>query len=253
MPRRKNGCWMRFGSAGGAMQAVLEFAPPLPKTALEEKYSRPELYLICGDDTFQTFVPRRKWSETAAEVDERLRWSDGSLCAAVPQLPEHLQSTGSAISLELDATPERCDGGFGFCGPMRPTAFDLHRSVPEPANGGRTPASRFSARRAKGAKKFYELLGPAGPPHVAVAGLALKGRRCPRCDFRRFGHWIDSARDQLVHHRAAPCGRRRDRLRHTSETTRRRSISEESMPSDLRERGPITKTIEWISRWRRPP
>ncbi len=40
--------------AGGAMQVVMEFDPPLPKSSLEEKYSKPEIYLIGGDDRFET-------------------------------------------------------------------------------------------------------------------------------------------------------------------------------------------------------
>src|SRR5690349_15570012 len=41
-------------AAGGAMHAVLEFDPPLPKSELEARYSKPEIYLVCGDDRFET-------------------------------------------------------------------------------------------------------------------------------------------------------------------------------------------------------
>jgi len=44
--------------AGGATQAVLLFQPPLPKSSLEEKYARPELYLIGGDERFEMDAPR---------------------------------------------------------------------------------------------------------------------------------------------------------------------------------------------------
>jgi len=46
--------------AGVAMHAVFEFEPPLPKSALKKKYSRPEIYLIGGDDQFQSNAP--PWS-----------------------------------------------------------------------------------------------------------------------------------------------------------------------------------------------
>src|SRR5262245_32240283 len=52
-------------NAGGAMHAVMEFDSPLPMSALEEKYCSPELYLICGDDRFETDAPPRRAFETA--------------------------------------------------------------------------------------------------------------------------------------------------------------------------------------------
>ena len=58
------------------MQAVMEFDPPLPKTTFEEKYSGLEIYLIGGDDRFETDAPRRESAESASELDERLRWLD---------------------------------------------------------------------------------------------------------------------------------------------------------------------------------
>jgi hypothetical protein len=43
----------------------------------------------------------------------------------------------------------------------------------------------------KGRKKFYELIGPDGPPLVAVAGLKLNGWRCTSCDHRTWGYWVE--------------------------------------------------------------
>ena len=61
---------------GGAMQAVLEFDPPLPKSEQESKYSHPELHLICGDDRFETDAPGVAPFETEEQREARLAWLD---------------------------------------------------------------------------------------------------------------------------------------------------------------------------------
>jgi hypothetical protein len=43
----------------------------------------------------------------------------------------------------------------------------------------------------KGRKKFYELVGPEGAAHVAVAGLNRKGWCCTECDHRTWGYWLE--------------------------------------------------------------
>ena len=63
-------------NAGGGMDTVMEFDPPLPKSTLEKKYTSPEVYLIGGDDRFETEAPRRKPFESGQELEERLLWLD---------------------------------------------------------------------------------------------------------------------------------------------------------------------------------
>lgn len=43
----------------------------------------------------------------------------------------------------------------------------------------------------RGRRQFYELIGPEGPPHIAVAGMKTNGWRCTECDHRAWGYWID--------------------------------------------------------------
>ena len=95
---------------GGAMHAVVEFDPPLPKSTLEEKHSSPELYLIGGDDRFETDAPRRKPFGSAQEREARLRWLDASssrdrICRSACQgyLP-------SAVSRRSSLPPQRLAG-----------------------------------------------------------------------------------------------------------------------------------------------
>jgi hypothetical protein len=44
--------------------------------------------------------------------------------------------------------------------------------------------------RKRGARRFYELLGPAGPPLVAVAGMKISGWRCSQCGHRTWSYWV---------------------------------------------------------------
>ena len=61
--------------AGGAMTAVLEFDPPLPKMPLAEKYASPEILLVVGDSGFRVDGPRATAFETKEEMSARQRWA----------------------------------------------------------------------------------------------------------------------------------------------------------------------------------
>jgi hypothetical protein len=42
----------------------------------------------------------------------------------------------------------------------------------------------------KGRRKFHELVGPEGPPHVAVASIDAGGWRCTQCSYQTWGYWV---------------------------------------------------------------
>ena len=177
--------------AGGAMCAVLEFDPPLPKTILEEKYSHPELFLIGGDDRFETDAPR--WHvETKAETDERLRWSDAYYERPVCRTCRYTSGGRSEAALTLTYAPAKYDGAFGIVGT---DGGPFHQIVSEEFLELLTPHERErlqfrpTIRRAR--RKFFELVGPEGPPHVMVAGMEVSGWCCDQCDHREWGYWVE--------------------------------------------------------------
>jgi hypothetical protein len=43
----------------------------------------------------------------------------------------------------------------------------------------------------KGRRKFFELIGPEGPPHVGVGGMKVGGWHCAECGHRSWGYWIE--------------------------------------------------------------
>jgi hypothetical protein len=174
--------------AGGAVQAVLEFNPPLPRSAAGAGYATPEIYLVAGDDRFETNAPRWKWSESAAELDGRLRWNDAFYDAPVCRRCRFTAGRRSDKPLTLTYASSRYDGAFGSVGtdggPTHLLVSDEFLALLTPAERGNLEL-RPAVRR--GRRKFYELTGPDGPPLVAVAGLPLSGWRCPACDYRLWG------------------------------------------------------------------
>lgn len=98
------------------MQAVLEFDPPLPKSDAEKEYCSPEIYLICGDDRFETDAPRWKHSESIREVNGRLRWHDAFCTQPVCRKCKHTGGRRSDKPITLAYALSRYDGAFGSIG-----------------------------------------------------------------------------------------------------------------------------------------
>lgn len=178
--------------AGGAMQAVIEFDPPLPKSTLEEKYSNPEVYLIGGDDRFETDAPRWKWSESAQEVNERLRWLDAFYDQPVCRKCKYTSGRRNDKPVTLTYAPSKYDGAFGSFGT---DGGPDHQLVTEEFLSLLTPDEKrrleFQPTIRKRGRKFFELIGPEGPAPVAVAGIKISGWRCTMCDHCEWGYWVE--------------------------------------------------------------
>ena len=178
--------------ASGAMQAVMEFDPPLPRSTFEEKYSSPEIYLIGGDDRFNTDAPRWRWSETAQEIEERLCWLDAYYETPVCRKCKHTSGRRNQKPMTLTYAPSKYDGAFGSFGT---DGGPNHQLVSEEFLALLTPEEKrrleFQPTIRKRGRKFFELVGPKGPPHVAVAGMKISGWRCTKCEHRTWGYWIE--------------------------------------------------------------
>ena len=174
------------------MQAVMEFDPPLPRSTLEEKYGRPEVYVIGGDDRFETDAPRWKWAESVQEVDERLRWLDAFYDQPVCRKCKHTFGRRNDKPVTLKYAPSKYNGAFGSFGT---DGGPTHQLVTEEFLALLTPDEKhrleFQPTIRKRGRKFFELIGPEGPPPVAVAGLKIRGWRCTKCDHRTWGSWVE--------------------------------------------------------------
>lgn len=174
--------------AGGAMHAVLEFDPPLPKSTLEAKYCTPELLLAVGDDLFVTV--EAKWStfEEGRRGEDRLAAYDAFYQAPICRRCRYASTRRSEKPLELVEAPSRFDGGFGRVGrDCRSTHQILSEAFLDLLTSDERDALEVQPVVWKGRRKFFELVGPAGPPLVAAAGLPLSGWRCEACDYRVWG------------------------------------------------------------------
>ena len=183
--------------ASGAMQAVLEFDPPLPKSTLEDKYSSPEIYLIGGDDRFETDAPRWSSSESAQEIEERLRWLDAFYEKPVCRTCKYTSGPRNDKPLTLTYAPSKYDGAFGCFGTDGgPTHQILSEEFLSLLTEDEKRTLEFQPVIRKGRRKFFELVGAEGPPYVAVAGVKANGWRCMQCSHRKWGYWID---DLAIH------------------------------------------------------
>jgi hypothetical protein len=175
---------------GGAIQAVLEFDPPLPQSEVERKYTNPELYTICGDERF----------ETDDERINRESWYDEfftSPCCRECRVPQ-----GHRNDRQLNFTYIRnnYDGGIvNFAGALMyifSEQFLKLLSRDEKQHMEFRPVNRTGKAR----KQYFELAGPSGPPMVAVAGFNMSGWVCETCGFKQFGYWAEgvSVRDFIA-------------------------------------------------------
>lgn len=179
-------------AAGGAMHAVLEFNPQLPKSALEEKYSSPEIYLVVGDDRFETNAPRWKWGETEKAIDERLRWNDAYYQSPVCRQCRFASSRRSELPLTLEYASSRYDGAFGYVGSESGSTHQLFgEQFLELLSPQERAGLEFRLTIRKGRKKFFELVGPEGPALVAVEALEPAGWQCASCGHQSWGYSDD--------------------------------------------------------------
>jgi hypothetical protein len=176
---------------GGALQAVMEFDPPLPKSTLEERYGTPEIYLIGGDDRFETDAPRWKWSETAQQREERCRWLDAFYDRPVCRKCKFTSGRRNGKAVTLTYAPSKYDGAFGSLGT---DGGPRHELVSEEFLTVLTAKERRRLKLQPTVRKrgrtFFELVGPEGPPYIAPVGVPIKGWRCTQCNHRTWGSWV---------------------------------------------------------------
>ena len=176
--------------AGGAMHPVLEFDPPRPVSDTAKKYSKPELYLIGGDERFLTDSPRERPFECEQQKEDRLRWLDEFYEKPVCRRCGQTTGKRSGKPVTLTYAPSKADGAFGSIG--WDGSNPNHEIVSEEFLSLLTEAEhrRLEFRQVirKGRRKFYELIGPEGLACVAVAGVKTSGWRCAQCGYRLWNY-----------------------------------------------------------------
>ena len=175
-------------AAGGAMVAVLEFDRPLPKAALQAKYGNPELYMIGGDDRFQTDAPKSMAFETAEERNERFKWNDAFYESPVCRKCAYSKGPRSEKPLFLTHVPRRYDGASGGVGHEAGHLIEiLSQEFLDLLTSEERQSLQLRPVTGEGRDRFFELVGPAGPPFVGAADLNPVGWRCGICGIRRVG------------------------------------------------------------------
>ncbi len=179
--------------AGGAMHVVFEFVAPLPKSHLEARYTAPELYLVVGEDCFETNAPRAHAFETSAERKAHFKWADRFFEKPICRRCASATGSGNERPLSLRNGVTEYDGAFGHIGvavgttPQVLSDRFLELSHEDERNRLKVRPAESKSR----ANRVYELAGSQGPPFVAVAGLPMSGWRCNVCENRTWGYWVE--------------------------------------------------------------
>jgi hypothetical protein len=178
--------------AGGAMQAMLEFDPQLPKSSQDAKYSTPELYYIAGDDGFETDSPKRVPFESGEEREARFQWTDAFFESPVCRTCGRSRGRRTGQPLRLTHVPQRYDGAIGNIGESRNTLYIFSDRFLDLLTDDERQRLHFQPVEClRGRRRFFELVGPQGPPNVAVSGLPQRGWRCQTCSLSRWTYLID--------------------------------------------------------------
>ena len=95
-------------------------------------------------------------------------------------------------ALVLKYVPRWYDGAFGHVGHEGTTLQILSEEFLDIITTDERERLQLQSVTGKGrARTFYELVGPMGPPLVAVAGMKISGWRCTACDHRTWGYWVE--------------------------------------------------------------
>jgi hypothetical protein len=189
-------------SRGGAQHPVMEFVPPLPQREFDKKYSIPEIFKVWGDDGCDTDRPRRIPFESEEERLERESWYDEFFY--LPCCRECWRPAGprNERPLTLTSITTRYEGAFGNVAGA--SFYVFSENFLELLTQEELQRIEFrSVRRTKKVRKqYFELIGPSGPPEVAVAGLKFAGWRCQVCGAACFGH---ESKESFIHDFVARC------------------------------------------------
>jgi hypothetical protein len=157
-----------------------------------DRYSRPELYLIGGDDRFEVLAVKGQPFEDPEQLERRLRALDTFYEVPVCRTCKRTVGRRSDAPLTLKHVDADYDGAFGCLGA---DGGPQHQVVSEQFLELLTPGERSGLKLrpvlSRSRKRFFELVGPEGPPPVAVAGMHVSGWRCASCGYRTWGYWID--------------------------------------------------------------
>lgn len=179
------------GNKKGVTHALIEYVPPLPPAAVVAKYSQPSLVVLNGDESPTTDAPRWCGSETNAELDERLRWTDDFYQRPVCRVCKMASSPRTSKPITIVDMESGYDGLWVH---TSTTPGNMHFLFSEEFLGLLTSEERERLQfqriiNQKNTRKYVELIGPPGAPLVGIKPQPVKGWQCGQCAYRCFGYW----------------------------------------------------------------
>ncbi|HQR07655.1 MAG TPA: hypothetical protein PLN21_12580 [Gemmatales bacterium] len=180
-----------WGNKQGVTHAVIEYLKPLPASVQTAKYCHPQLMILAGDERPDTDAPRWKGSETTLELDERLRWTDAFYELPVCRACKAANSPRTSKPITIVSMDSGYDGLFAH---TSTTPMNMHYLYSDAFLELLTDEERGRlqfqpALNQQNKKKYFELIGPAGPALVGIRSKPVQGWKCSTCGHRWFGYW----------------------------------------------------------------
>lgn len=163
----------------------------MPQTDFDRRYAQPAIVSLGSNEGYSTNEPKRIPFETPEEREVRESWYDGFF--EVPLCRKCHTPQGPRNRRPLHLTWAKGEGGFvSFQGAtLRVFSEDFLMMLSEEEH--RRLKFQLVERSKRARKQYFELLGPAGAPNVAIRGLDFTGWHCGLCGTRSFGYWSEAA------------------------------------------------------------
>jgi hypothetical protein len=180
-----------LGNKHGVSHALIEYVPALPRSTYDMKYSTPALVVLHGDERPDVNAPRWHGSETARDVDNRLRWTDEYYTQPVCRACKMASTLRTSKPITLGAFESGYDGMWVH---SSTTPGNIHYLFSEEFLSLLTTEERDRLQfhpsiNLTNKRKYVELVGPAGVPLVGLQHHKVAGWQCSTCGYRCFGYW----------------------------------------------------------------
>jgi len=175
---------------GGAVTPFFEFDPPPPKNELDAQFFNPELFLLTGDERFETTEPRTTAFASREARELEANWFEQFFTEPTCRKCRLPNSQRNTQPLPLRYVGQGYDGGFVSLGATTVCVYSENFLELFSSHERHHLKFQMVSQPDHSRRTFFELIGPPGPPTVAAAGLSCSGWRCEACGQRLFSYSV---------------------------------------------------------------
>jgi hypothetical protein len=183
----RNAIWEAADDMDTVEAPLYVYEPPLPVSAATERFLKPELYAVRGDEPFE-FGPgdtgERMSREACGEWLEK--HIDGLYTGGYCRACKSGIGRRTRQTIQIGRYESNSDGGFirtrGFSGPWYGYVYsDRFLALLTPEERDRLEFQRVQIAKKKGRREYYELLSAPDATFVGVKSLDAEGSECDVC------------------------------------------------------------------------